>query len=117
VQFTEFLGNWKPNCWCCRYAVADATRSYQCYGDADGKVEGSLTKYRVYTSDYAVLAASWQKKATQIKSVTNGFCADYDHKFEGSLTKYRVYTSDYAVLAANWMKKDTQLKGGGLCPK
>lgn len=119
TAYTEFMGNWKPNCWCGQYSATDSNglRSFQCYGDADGKTEGSLTKYRVFNSDYTVLQNAWKKKSTQLRMLSNGFCADFDHKYEGSLTKYRVFNSDYSILVANWKKKDTQLKPTGLCPQ
>jgi hypothetical protein len=112
LQYNEWLSVWKPNCWSGQCAATDPNglRRYQCYGDADAKTEGSLTKYRVYQSDYNVLKAAWGKKATSLMSVPNGFCADFDHKYEGSLTKYRVYQSDYNKLVAYWGTKDTQLK-------
>jgi len=119
VQFNEFVGTWKPNCWCGQYALTDpnGVRTFQCLGDTDGKTEGA-NKYRVFNSDYAKLVACWQKKATQIRTTLNCFCADFDHKAEGA-NKYRVFNSDYSKLVASWQKKDTSLKqfGGGLCPQ
>lgn len=117
VYSTDFLGTWKPNCWCGQYALTDSNgpRSFQCLGDTDGKTEG-ISKFRVYSSDYSKLAASWAKKATQLKSINNGFCADFDHKAEG-ISKFRVYSSDYTKLVQAWAKKDTSLKVYGTCPQ
>jgi len=117
VAYSDFLITWKPNCWCGQYAATDSNgiRSYQCYGDTDAKTE-TLSKYRVYQSDYNRLVAVWKNTATQLRPKLNGFCADFDHKAE-TLSKYRVYQSDYNILVANWKKVDTQLKGTGMCPK
>jgi hypothetical protein len=116
TQYAQFLTVWKPNCWCGRYAATDPNglRTYQCYGDTDGKVE-TLSKFRVYTSDYNRLVAVWKNTATQLRPKLNGFCADFDHQAE-TLSKFRVYTSDYNKLVANWKKTDTQLKSAP-CPQ
>jgi len=118
TQYAQFLTTWKPNCWCGQYAAAEAgkLRSYQCYGDTDGKTE-TLSKYRVYSSDYNKLVSVWKNTATMLRPKADGFCADFDHLAE-TLSKYRVYSSDYNKLVANWKKTDTQLRSlYGLCPK
>jgi len=126
VQYPEWLSVWEPNCWAGTYLVGDANWRTQCWGDNDGKYEGPLNKYRVYTSDYTRLQQAWAKKATQLRAgftvgVKDGnwMCADSDHKYEGPLNKYRVYTSDYTRMTAAWAKKDTQLRMPpfGWCPQ
>jgi len=110
VQFNEWLANWKPRCWA-GWQVGDANWRVQCYGDADNKAE-TLTKYRVYTSDYNFMTNSWAKKATILRANPNTritLCADFDHKSE-TLTKYRVYTSDYTVLTQGWALKETVMR-------
>jgi hypothetical protein len=97
----ETLG--EPDCWCGADGVVTQW-PYQCYGDADNLTQG-IPKYRVYTSDYDILAANWKKKITD---PTLNPCADFDHLAQG-IPKYRVYTSDYDRLASNWKKKDTDL--------
>jgi len=107
-QYSQWVSVGKPVCWCRQYA--NPQWNFQCYGDTDNKAEG-IMKYRVYTSDYTRMFASWRLKATQFINNSDpnvSICADFDQKSEG-LFKYRVYTSDYNVLIANWRKKDTQL--------
>jgi hypothetical protein len=118
IQYTQFLGVWKPNCWCAKWSATDSNgiRDYQCLGDTDGKKE-TLSGYRVFNSDYQKLAQCWQKKATSMRGILNCFCADFDHKSE-TLSGYRVFNSDYQKLAASWQKKDTVLKSlFGNCPQ
>jgi hypothetical protein len=92
--------------------VTTAT-GFQCKGDTNGDIEGTLTKYRVYTNDLNRLKENWSKKLTQNPNP----CADIDHAYEGSLTKYRVYTNDLNRLKANWAKKVTQINGNvAPCP-
>lgn len=98
-------GDWvtlgEPACWCA---------AYHCDGDADGLTE-TLSKYRIYGDDVALVAANWKKK---IDDVTLDPCADIDHKSE-TLSKYRVYGDDIAIIASNWKKKDADLPGD--CPR
>jgi hypothetical protein len=97
----ETLG--KPDCWC-----GTKTGAYQCRGDADNLTQ-TISKYRIYTSDYDILSANWKKKITD---PTLNPCADFDHLGQ-TISKYRVYTSDYDILSANWKAKDTALT---VCP-
>jgi hypothetical protein len=108
LQYNEWLSVWEPRCWS-GWQVADANWRVQCKGDNDNRYEGTLTKYRTFTSDYTRLMLAWGKKATALKN-DNLMCADNDHKYEGTLTKYRAFTSDYTILTANWGKKETQMK-------
>lgn len=123
TQYNEYLACFKPKCWVGSMLVGDVNWRTQCWGDADGKFEGPVTKYRVYTSDYTKLVQAWQKKATQLRAGMgvdgNWICADFDHKYEGPVTKYRVYTSDYTKLIAGWQKKETVLRPApyGWCPQ
>jgi hypothetical protein len=81
-------------------------------GDADNKTE-TLSKFRVYSSDYNALVAGWAKKATLLRPGI-GMCCDFDHKSE-TLSKFRCYSSDYTLLVANWAKKETVMRPW--CPK
>jgi hypothetical protein len=123
VQYNEWVSVWEPKCWSGTYLAGDANWRVQCWGDADGKYEGSLNKYRVYQSDYSKLLQAWGKKATALRAGMgtdgNWMCADNDHKYEGSLNRYRVYQSDYARLLQGWGKKDTQMRNAplGWCPQ
>ena len=107
--YAEWKTVFKPNCWCGQGDTSVNWRT-QCKGDADGKYEGSGTKYRVFNSDYAKLVLCWALKATQMRFDPNCICADFDHKYEGSGTKYRVFNSDYTILVAGWALKETQMK-------
>jgi len=111
VQYSQWVAVWKPNCWCGQYAVADANWRTQCKGDADGKGE-TLSKFRVFNSDYQRLTASWGLKATVLKNNPNPkitLCADFDHKGE-TLSSFRVFNSDYAKMVANWGLAETKMK-------
>jgi hypothetical protein len=111
VQFNEWLIVWEPRCWA-GWQVADANWRVQCLGDADNKTE-TLSKFRVYSSDYNALVAGWAKKATLLRAGI-GMCCDFDHKSE-TLSKFRCYSSDYTLLVANWAKKETVMRPW--CPK
>jgi len=117
VQYNEYLATFKPRCWAGTNLGADVNWRTQCQGDADGKAE-TLTKYRVYTSDYTKLRQAWAKKATVLRPGMgvdgNWMCADFDHSAE-TLTKYRVYTSDYTKMVQGWAKKETSMKPW--CPR
>jgi hypothetical protein len=107
LQYNEWLSIWEPRCWS-GWQVADANWRVQCLGDADNKTE-TLSKFRVYSSDYNLLVAGWAKKATILRTPVNGMCCDFDHKSE-TLSKFRCYSSDYSILVANWAKKETTMK-------
>jgi len=121
-QYAEWLTVWKPRCWSGKYLYPpDANWRSQCWGDADGKYEGPISRYRVYQSDYTKLTQAWGKKATALRSSMGPdgglLCADFDHKYEGPVNKYRVYSSDYVRLLAGWRKKDTTIRSTlGWCP-
>jgi len=123
TQYNEYMACFKPRCWAGATLVGDANWRTQCWGDADGKFEGPINKYRVYSSDYTKMVQAWGKKATALRSsmgTTGGLlCADFDHKYEGPINKYRVYSSDYAKLLAGWGKKETVLRVApyGWCPQ
>jgi hypothetical protein len=100
-QYQDWVDLGKPNCWC--YAK-------QCYGDADGYLQGSAIfgfKY-VSTDDLIILAAAWQinepPKGLGVGSIPGGVCADFDHKAQGSAVFgfKRVSTDDLIILANNW---------------
>jgi len=110
-QYNEWLSVWEPRCWA-GWQVADANWRVQCLGDADNKTE-TLSKFRVYSSDYNALVAGWAKKATLLRAGI-GMCCDFDHKSE-TLSKFRCYSSDYTLLVANWAKKETVMRPW--CPK
>jgi hypothetical protein len=115
-QYTDWLSVQEPNCWLGSVAP-DQKWKNQCYGDTDGKVEGTTTKYRIFNSDYAKMMNLWALKFTQIIFEVNNICADADHRYEGTSTKYRVFNSDYNTLMFYWALKDTQLKQYGPCPR
>jgi len=123
-QYNEYLACFKPKCWVAQGLATDANWRTQCWGDADGKFEGPVTKYRVLSSDYTKLVQAWGKKATQLRAGMgtdgNWMCADFDHKYEGPVTKYRVLSSDYTRLVAGWGKKESTMRGTpglGWCPQ
>jgi hypothetical protein len=102
----------KPDCWC--YAK-------QCYGDADGYLQGSTIfglKY-VSTDDLIILASAWQinepPKGDGIADIPNGICADFDHKAQGSSVfgLKRVSTDDLIILANYWQINEPP-KGDGV---
>jgi hypothetical protein len=103
-EYNDWLTLKKPNCWCGVYG--NPTWPYQCDGDADNLIQGIL-KYRVYTNDFNIMVANWQKTITDPDLNP---CADFDRKPQGVL-KYRVYTNDFNILVGNWKKTDTQLPG------
>jgi len=115
TQYNEWLAVWEPRCWS-GWQVADANWRTQCWGDADNKAE-TLSKFRVYSSDYNKLVAGWAKKATLLRPLTDGLCCDFDHKSE-TLSKFRCYSSDYTILVNGWAKKETVLRPSpyGWCP-
>ncbi|MBN2020145.1 MAG: hypothetical protein JW749_07970 [Sedimentisphaerales bacterium] len=90
----EWLGGPPPtfdfSCW---------SWPYQCKGDADNKTE-TPQKYRVYSSDYAILNAAYN---TTYPNAGYNPCADFNRD-------YKVYDDDVAIFTANWAKKDTQLQ-------
>jgi hypothetical protein len=98
------------DCWC---AKDKGGSGYQCDGDADCSTQG-IPKYRVYTNDFNIMVANWQKVITD-KDFNP--CADFDRLPQG-LPKYRVYTNDFNILVGNWKKIDTQLPGNcGTCER
>jgi hypothetical protein len=94
----------KPECWC-YYA--------QCYGDADGLVDGGPKVggyYHVGSPDLTALATCWKKKYTSVAEANcvNYTCADFDHAVDGGPKVggyYRVGSPDLTILATNWKKK------------
>jgi hypothetical protein len=124
TQYSAWVDVFKPKCWSGTYLdPADANWRTQCWGDADGKYEGTGNKYRVYQSDYTKLLQAWGKKATALRAGMgvdgNWMCADADHKYEGTGNKYRVYQSDYSRMLYAWGKKETTLRPApyGWCPQ
>jgi hypothetical protein len=98
---------WDGACWC---GNVSTKWRFQCDGDADALTE-TLSKYRIYSNDYAAVTSNWKKKITD---PTLYPCADFDHASE-TLSKYRVYGNDYSKLVSNWKKKDSSLPGN--CPR
>lgn len=97
----------KPACWCF---------PNQCYGDADGTLQGSLLTgyWAVGSDDLAILYSAWQIKdttgqppGTQLDSTQ--ICADFNHARQGSLLTgyWRVGSDDLAIMYANWQKITT----------
>jgi hypothetical protein len=111
AQYADWVTMKKPACWCSKTSTPPGS-GYQCDGDADGKTEGSVSKYRVSANDLNLVIANWKKKITDL---TLDPCADIDHKYEGSVSKYRVSANDLNIVIANWKKKDSGLPGN--CPR
>jgi len=116
-QYADWVMYGKPDCWCNSAAfTCGGTPSqlgdYQCDGDADGKTEGAITKYRCGLNDLNIIIANWKKK---MGNPTLNPCADIDHKPEGLITKYRVSLNDLNRVITCWKKKDPQLPGD--CPR
>jgi len=112
TQFNDWISVWEPRCWA-GWQVNDANWRVQCKGDADSKFEGSIAKFRAYSSDYTRLVHSWGLKATQLRANPDtlaNLCADFDHKYEGSIAKFRAYSSDYSRMVSMWGLKETQMK-------
>jgi hypothetical protein len=106
----------KPDCWC---------YPRQCYGDADGKKEGSAKTgyFWAHFQDLNVLLAAWNQKGTTTTYILAKphICADFAHDVEGSAKTgyYRVHFSDLNKLLANWSVKDPLPPadcGGSLVP-
>ncbi len=118
VQYTQFVANLKPPCWCGKSA---ASWKFQCDGDADGKTSGSPYNYRVFTGDLTILKKAWQKKTTEPNWIPVGYaCANFDHKTSGSPYNYHVFTGDLTILKSNWQKKDTAMPSyadPNICPR
>lgn len=116
ARYADWVAYGKPDCWCNSAAIIGRPPTqlgdYQCDGDADGKVEGTITRYRVSLNDLNMIIADWKKK---MGAAGLNPCADIDHKPEGAITKYRVSLNDLNILIANWKKKDTALPGN--CPR
>jgi hypothetical protein len=121
-QYAEWLTVFNPDCWCAQGSTASSGVFFnwrtQCWGDADGKYQ-TVSRFRVYTSDYAKLMSCWGKKATSMVYDPNCICADFDHKYQ-TVSRFRVYTSDYTRLMSGWGKKETVLRPSppyGWCPR
>lgn len=91
-----------PSCWC------KSVNPRQCHGDADGTKE-QKSNYWVYSNDFTILLAAWQKTYAQIQGQTAGtlntpmICADFTQTGEQK-SNYRVYSSDFTILLAGWQK-------------
>jgi hypothetical protein len=118
TTYFDWLTLGKPNCWCGIYWTQDPDPAkkwrFQCDGDADGKTEGAVSKYRISANDLNIVIANWKKKITDL---TLDPCADIDHKYEGSVSKYRVSANDLNIVIANWKKKDSGLPGNCVRPE
>ena len=104
ADWTEWDSVDRPTCWC-YYS--------QCYGDADGIIDGGLKAggyYHVGSADLTILGGSWRKKymSRSEPNCVNYTCADFDHGEDGGAKVggyYRVGSADLTVLGANWRKK------------
>lgn len=86
-----------PECWCYKY---------QCYGDADGKQNGSIfTGFsRVREEDLGVLISGWKTEDYVDPETHPWICADFDRTLNGSIfTGYsRIREEDLGILITNW---------------
>ena len=106
ADYTTWDDVGKPLCWC---------YPRQCFGDADGLLEGNtkIGFFYVGFNDLNVLVSAWKvlepavapiPSGPGITSVAGGACADFDHLTEGN-TKigfFRVGFNDLNLLVANW---------------
>lgn len=96
-DYDEWVAVGKPDSWCYKY---------QCYGDADGKRNGSpFTGYsRVRVEDLNVLIAGWEDPVYVDEETHPWIAADFDRKLNGSpFTGYsRIRVEDLNVLVTNW---------------
>lgn len=110
AAYDDWVAYGKPDCWC--YAR-------QCYGDADGKKQGSAYAGYEYvgTDDLAILINAWKIKEPDKGPGLSGnqICADFDHAKQGSAYAgyERVGTNDLAVLIDSWKVKEPD-KGPGV---
>jgi hypothetical protein len=96
-DYAEWVNVQKPNSWCYKY---------QCYGDADGKRNGSIfTGYsRVRVEDLNVLISGWEVPGYVDEATHPWIAADFDRTLNGSIfTGYsRVRVEDLNILVTNW---------------
>ena len=97
IDHDEWVDVGSPDSWCYKY---------QCYGDADGKRNGSpFTGYsRVRVEDLNVLISGWEVPG-YVDPVTHPWiAADFDRKLNGSpFTGYsRIRVEDLNILVTNW---------------
>jgi hypothetical protein len=105
-DFGTWLSVGLPECWC---------NPRQCYGDADGLIEGGPKTgyYYAHYDDLNILIAGWPilepPKGPGILTVFGpggvpAICADFGHDFEGSSKKgyVRVKYNDLGRLIASW---------------
>jgi hypothetical protein len=111
--YDEWVAAGKPECWC--YVS-------QCYGDADGIIDGSPKAggyYHVGTADLNLLMEAWDVKEppydteypngisdVELNGIP-GICANFDHFIDGSPKAggyYHVGTGDLNRLMAEWNK-------------
>lgn len=89
-----------PSVWC---------KQFQCWGDADGLEQGTLTKVRVGSNDLGIVLNSWNKKPESGADPR----ADFDHAEQGTLTKVSVGSNDLGILLNHWNNKTSVLTN---CP-
>jgi parallel beta-helix repeat protein len=108
-DYEEWIAAGKPDCWC---------YPRQCYGDADGKVQGGAGPgYRwVYINDLNIYAAAYGVEDPNLVGVLapDGInylaCADFDHKKQGNV---RVGSDDLDLLTVYYGVKEPP-KGPGV---
>jgi hypothetical protein len=110
-DYQTWLDVGSPDCWC---------YPHQCYGDADGLLEGALKKWHVGSLDVGILVSAWKIVEPSLPATildSTQICADFDHQVEGALKKWRVGSLDVGILVANWKVVDPGVPGDCLdCP-
>jgi len=100
-KYDEWVNVGKPESWCYKY---------QCYGDADGKRNGSMIVgyARVRVEDLNILVAGWKVEDYVDPETHPWIAADFDRKLNGSVIVglSRIRVEDLNILVANW-KSDT----------
>lgn len=93
-DYNEWVAVGKPECWCYKY---------QCYGDADGMLNGDIISgyARVKTADLNILIGAWKRPEGH---PDENLCADFDRKLNGDIISgfSRVKTDDLNILITNW---------------
>ena len=93
-DYAEWVAVGKPECWCYKY---------QCYGDADGKKNGTIISgyARVRNEDLNILIPAWKKP---IGDPAEDLCADFDRTKNGTIISgySRVRNEDLNILITNW---------------